>query len=63
MYSAFYRRCFAIATAVILGYALQRMLAPFWAPLGWGAFLAFFLHPVHQRLTRSWGGRAGCPQD
>jgi predicted PurR-regulated permease PerM len=59
MHSAFYRRCFAIATAVILGYALQLMLAPFWAPLGWAAFLAFFLHPLHQRLTRRWGGRAG----
>jgi predicted PurR-regulated permease PerM len=59
MYSAFYRRCFAIATVVILGYALQKMLAPFWGPLGWAAFLAFFLYPVHRRLTRKWGGRAG----
>jgi predicted PurR-regulated permease PerM len=59
MYSAFYRRSFAIATVVILGYALQKMLAPFWGPLGWSAFLAFFLHPVHRRLTRKWGGRAG----
>jgi len=59
MYSDFYRRCFTIATVVILGYALQRMLAPFWGPLGWAAFLAFFLHPVHRRLTRKWGGRAG----
>jgi len=59
MYSAFYRRSFTIATIVILGYALLKMLAPFWGPLGWAAFLAFFLHPLHRRLTRKWGGRAG----
>jgi predicted PurR-regulated permease PerM len=59
MYSSFYRRCFAIATVVILGYALLRMLAPFWGPLGWAAFLAFFLDPVHRRLTRRFGGHAG----
>jgi predicted PurR-regulated permease PerM len=58
MYSAFYRRSFAIATVVILGYALLKMLAPFWGPLGWAAFLAFFLLPVHKRLTRKLG-RAG----
>ena len=59
MYSAFYRRSFTIATVLILGYALLKMLAPFWGPLGWAAFLAFFLHPLHLRLTRKWGGRAG----
>jgi predicted PurR-regulated permease PerM len=58
MYSSFYRRSFAIATIVILGYALLRMLAPFWGPLGWAAFLAFFLQPVHVRLTRRLHGRA-----
>jgi predicted PurR-regulated permease PerM len=58
MYSSFYRRSFAIGTIVILGYALLRMLAPFWGPLGWAAFLAFFLHPVHVRLTRKMRGRA-----
>ncbi|HSY07361.1 MAG TPA: AI-2E family transporter [Steroidobacteraceae bacterium] len=57
MYSRFYRRCFAIATVVILGYALLKMLAPFWGPLGWAAFLAFFLLPVQKRLTRRFGGR------
>jgi len=59
MYSPFYRRSFAIATFVVLGYALMRMLAPFWGPLGWAAFLAFFLQPVHLRLTRRLNGRAG----
>jgi predicted PurR-regulated permease PerM len=59
MYSSFYRRSFAIATIVILGYALFRMLTPFWGALGWAAFLAFFLHPVHRRLTPRLRGRAG----
>jgi predicted PurR-regulated permease PerM len=59
MYSSFYRRSFAIATIVILAYALVRMLAPFWGPLGWAAFLAFFLQPLHVRLTRRLGGRDG----
>jgi predicted PurR-regulated permease PerM len=59
MYSAFYRRSFTIATVVILGYVLLRMLVPFWGPLAWAAFLAIFLHPLHLRLTRQWGGRAG----
>jgi len=57
MFSSFYRRSFAIATIIILGYALIRMLAPFWGPLGWAAFLAFFLQPLHVRLTRRLGGR------
>jgi predicted PurR-regulated permease PerM len=58
MYSRFYRRSFAIATVVILGYALLKMLAPFWGPLGWAAFLAFFLLPVHKRLTHRFRGHA-----
>jgi predicted PurR-regulated permease PerM len=58
MYSPFYRRTFAIATVATLGYLLIKMLAPFWGPLGWAAFLAFFLQPVHERLTRRLGGRA-----
>jgi predicted PurR-regulated permease PerM len=57
MYSDFYRRSFAIATVVILGYALWRMLAPFWGPIAWAAFLAFFLLPVQIRLARKWHGR------
>jgi predicted PurR-regulated permease PerM len=36
-----------------------RCSTPFWGPLCWAAFLAFFLHPLHVRLTRKWGGRAG----
>ena len=59
MYSAFYRRSFAIATVAILGYALLKMLELFWGALGWAAFLAFFLQPLHERLTQRLRGRAG----
>ncbi len=59
MYSSFYRRSFLIATIVILGYALLRMLAPFWGALGWATFLAFLLQPLHVRLARRLRGRTG----
>lgn len=58
-YSAFYRRAFVIATVAILGYALIRILDPFWSALEWAAVLAFLLHPLHRRLARKLGGRAG----
>jgi predicted PurR-regulated permease PerM len=58
MYSRFYQRSFLIATAALLGYALVRMLDPFWGALGWAAFLAFLLNPVHTWLTRKLHGRA-----
>ncbi len=58
MYSPFYRRTFAIATVAALGYALLRILDPFWGALGWAAFLAFLLHPLHVRLTARLRGRA-----
>ena len=57
MYSRFYRRCFLIATVVILGYLLMQFLEPFWAPLGWAAILAFTLYPLHRWLTRRLRGR------
>jgi len=59
MYSRFYRRCFLIATVVILGYVLLQFLQPFWAPLGWAAILAFMLHPLNGWLTRKLKGRRG----
>jgi predicted PurR-regulated permease PerM len=59
MYSTFYRRTFLVATAVILGYALLKILDPFWGALGWAAFLAFMLYPLHVRLTRRLRGKAG----
>jgi len=57
-YSLFYRHLFVVATAVLLGYALWRMLSPLLGSLEWAAVLAFLLHPLHVRLTRRLGGRA-----
>jgi predicted PurR-regulated permease PerM len=51
-FSSFYRRTFVIATALILGYALLKILDPFWGALGWAGLLAFMLYPLHVRLTR-----------
>jgi predicted PurR-regulated permease PerM len=58
-YSAFYRRAFVAATVVVLGYALVRILNPFWGALEWAAVLAFLLHPLHVRLSRRLARRAG----
>ncbi len=58
-YSGFYRRAFVIATVAVLGYALVRILDPFWSALEWAAVLAFLLHPLHLRLARALAGRAG----
>jgi predicted PurR-regulated permease PerM len=58
-YSAFYRRAFVVATVLILGYALVRILNPFWGALEWALVLAFLLHPLHRRFTRKLAGRAG----
>jgi predicted PurR-regulated permease PerM len=57
MNSTFYRRCFALATIAILGYALIRIVHPFLGALIWGVFLAFLLFPLHRWLTRRLGGR------
>ena len=57
MHSTFYRRCFLIITAAILGYALYRMLNPLFGVLGWAVVLAFILHPLHEWLTRRLKGR------
>ena len=53
MYSGFYRRCFQITAAVILGYALLQVVRPFLGMLGWAALLAFMFYPLHERLTHS----------
>jgi len=58
MYSSFYRRSFVIATVVIMGYLLFRVLEPLSSALGWAAVLAFMLLPLHERLTRKMKGRA-----
>ncbi len=54
----FYSRVFAIAAALLLGYALWLIVEPFLAPTTWALFLAFLLYPVHQHLMRRLGGRA-----
>lgn len=59
MTSVFYRRAFVIATIAVLALALLRILDPFWRALGWAAFLAFMLYPLHDRLTRRMRNRAG----
>jgi len=58
MYPRFYRRAFVIGTVLVLGYLSAQLFEPLWAPIGWGAILAFLLHPLHQRLTRKFKGRA-----
>jgi predicted PurR-regulated permease PerM len=57
MYSSVYRRSFVIATVLIMGYLLQRVLEPLGAALGWAAVLAFMLLPLHERLARKLKGR------
>lgn len=59
MYTRFYTRCFVIGTIVVLGWVLVQFLAPFWAPLGWAAILAFLLYPVHKRLTKKLRNKGG----
>jgi predicted PurR-regulated permease PerM len=58
MDSNFYRRCFQLTLAALLGYWLYRVLAPLLGALGWAAVLAFILHPLHERLTRAMRGRS-----
>lgn len=57
VYSDFYRRCFILATAAVLGYMLLAVLAPLRGALGWAVVLAFLLHPLHERLSRRLAGR------
>jgi len=57
MHSTFYRRCFQIITAAILGYALYRLLSPLFGIIGWAVVLAFVVYPLHEKLTRSVKGR------
>jgi predicted PurR-regulated permease PerM len=57
MYSSFYRRTFAIATTIILGWAALQILRPLWTTVGSAAVLAFLLNPLHERLTARLRGR------
>jgi predicted PurR-regulated permease PerM len=58
MHSDFYRRCFQLTTAAVLGYALYRVLEPLFTILAWAAVLAFILYPLHENLVRRFKGRA-----
>jgi len=55
--SPFYTRVFAIATVLVLGTLLYRLLEPFYSAVTWALFIAFLLHPLHSRLTRRFGNR------
>jgi predicted PurR-regulated permease PerM len=57
MQSSFYPRVFALVVAVVLGYALILIFAPFIRPMTWAAFLAFLLYPLNLRLRRRFHGR------
>jgi len=52
---------FFYCIVVLLGYLFFRILAPFFAPLGWAAVLAIFVYPCHERLVSRHGnaGAAG----
>jgi len=54
----FYARTFALATLLVLGLLLYRILQPLFSPMVWSAFIAFILYPLHKWLTRRLGGRA-----
>jgi predicted PurR-regulated permease PerM len=53
VHSSFYRRCFLITTAGVLGYLLFLVLRPFFGVLGWALLLAYLFYPLHERLTHS----------
>ena len=58
MHSDFYRRCFQLVTAAVLGYALYKILDPLFTIIAWSAVLAFILYPLHEKLVRRLKGRA-----
>jgi predicted PurR-regulated permease PerM len=57
MHSTFYRRCFQIVMAALLGYGLYKLLNPLFGMIGWAVVLAFILNPLQVRLTRRLKGR------
>ncbi|HKF98498.1 MAG TPA: hypothetical protein VKB20_09595, partial [Steroidobacteraceae bacterium] len=57
MHSMFYRRCFQIVMAALLGYGLYKLLNPLFGMIGWAVVLAFVLYPLQVRLTRWLRGR------
>ena len=61
MHSIFYRRCFQIVMAALLGYALYKLLNPLFGMIGWAVVLAFTLHPLQVSLSRRLRGGARSP--
>ncbi len=57
MHSTFYRRCFQVVMAALLGYGLYKLLSPLFGMIGWAVVLAFILNPLQVRLTRRLKGR------
>ncbi len=55
--SSFYPRVFASVTAVVLGYAVLRIVQPFIAPVLWAGLLAFLLYPLNWKLRARFRGR------
>jgi predicted PurR-regulated permease PerM len=55
----FYTKAFFVALAVFVGYLLLLVLKPFAGSMAWAIFLAFFLSPLHNWLTRLLGNRPG----
>jgi predicted PurR-regulated permease PerM len=53
----FYARTFALATCLLLGLALFKIVQPFLGPLLWAIFIAFLLYPLHLRLTARLRGK------
>jgi predicted PurR-regulated permease PerM len=51
------RRWFAVATVLVVLWAVWMILKPMRMPIGWAAVLGFLLYPLQQRLTRALGGR------
>jgi len=57
--SHFYRRVFGLAAAVLLGFALFKILEPFIGSMLWALLLAFLLFPANQVLRVWLRGRRG----
>ncbi len=55
--TVFYARTFALAAAVVLGFALWRIFSPFLSAITWAAFLAVLLYPANAWLRRRIAGK------
>jgi predicted PurR-regulated permease PerM len=53
----FYARTFALATCLLLGMALFKIVQPFLGALLWAIFIAFLLYPLHVRLAARLRGK------